>query len=202
VQDVGVSHADAFEPDRWLEDGDTVTVGEQTLQVLHCPGHTPGHVVFLHQAQNVAWVGDVLFQAQLVGPTFQWAITKTWLPVFVANFSLWGITSRLFQDMGLHPPLARSVAAIPLFRIPAMDDMPEDREALLRKEYHSQTARINWHDLQTYYAHGNAISVGSDLNLVEVAVQLGLDNTDQFSSGLQTARSLQCTMIRHWSGTK
>ena len=61
-----------------------------------------------------------------------------------------------------------------------MDEMPEDRETLLRKEYHSQTARINWHDLQTYYAHGNVISVGSELSLVEVAVQLGLDNTDQF----------------------
>lgn len=61
----GFPHADAFEPDRWLEDGDTVTVGEQILQVLHCPGHTPGHVVFLHQAQNVAWVGDVLFQGSI-----------------------------------------------------------------------------------------------------------------------------------------
>ena len=61
-----------------------------------------------------------------------------------------------------------------------MGDMPEDRETLLRQEYHSQTAKINWHDLQTYYAHGNVIAVGSELNLVEVAVQLGLDNTDQF----------------------
>ena len=61
----GFPHADAFEPDRWLEDGDTVTVGEQTLQVLHCPGHTPGHVVFLYQPQNVAWVGDVIFQGSI-----------------------------------------------------------------------------------------------------------------------------------------
>lgn len=61
----GFPHADAFEPDRWLEDGDTVTVGEQTLQVLHCPGHTPGHVVFVYQPQNVAWVGDVIFQGSI-----------------------------------------------------------------------------------------------------------------------------------------
>ena len=61
-----------------------------------------------------------------------------------------------------------------------MADLPEDREALLRKEYLGQTARINWHDLQTYYAHGNVISVGRELDLVEVAVQLGLDNTEQF----------------------
>ncbi|MEP4147102.1 MAG: MBL fold metallo-hydrolase [Halioglobus sp.] len=61
----GFPHADAFEPDRWLEDGDTVTVGEQTLQVLHCPGHTPGHVVFVYEPQNVAWVGDVIFQGSI-----------------------------------------------------------------------------------------------------------------------------------------
>ncbi len=61
----GFPPADAFEPDRWLEEGDTVTVGEQTLQVLHCPGHTPGHVVFYYAPQRVAWVGDVLFQGSI-----------------------------------------------------------------------------------------------------------------------------------------
>ena len=61
-----------------------------------------------------------------------------------------------------------------------MADMPEDRETILRREYHTQTAKINWHDLQTYYAHGSVIAVGSELSLVEVAVQLGLDNAEQF----------------------
>ena len=61
----GFPHADSFVPDRWLEEGDTVTVGEQTLQVDHCPGHTPGHVVFLYEPQKVAWVGDVLFQGSI-----------------------------------------------------------------------------------------------------------------------------------------
>ncbi len=61
----GFPHAEPFVPDRWLEDGDTVTVGEQTLQVIHCPGHTPGHVVFLYEPQKVAWVGDVLFQGSI-----------------------------------------------------------------------------------------------------------------------------------------
>ena len=61
----GFPHADAFEPDRWLEEGDTVTVGEQTLGVYHCPGHTPGHVVFIYSEQKVAWVGDVLFQGSI-----------------------------------------------------------------------------------------------------------------------------------------
>jgi len=57
-----------------------------------------------------------------------------------------------------------------------------DREALLRDEYHQQTARIPWHDLQTYYAGGSVIWVAAGLNLVEVAVQLGMDNTVQFEA--------------------
>ena len=54
-----------FEPDRWLADGDTVTVGNLTLDVRHCPGHTPGHVVFHHPASKLALVGDVLFQGSV-----------------------------------------------------------------------------------------------------------------------------------------
>jgi hydroxyacylglutathione hydrolase len=61
----GFARLDAFEPDRWLEDGDTVSFGEQQLQVLHCPGHTPGHVVFFHAASRLAIVGDVLFQGSI-----------------------------------------------------------------------------------------------------------------------------------------
>lgn len=61
----GFPHADAFAPDRWLVDGDRVTVGEQLLEVLHCPGHTPGHVVFFHRGERLAWVGDVLFQGSI-----------------------------------------------------------------------------------------------------------------------------------------
>jgi len=54
-----------FEPDRWLVDGDQVTVGDLTLDVLHCPGHTPGHVVFHHAPSRLAIVGDVLFQGSV-----------------------------------------------------------------------------------------------------------------------------------------
>ena len=61
----GMPEAPPFEPDRWLEDGEEVTVGEQTLKVFHCPGHTPGHVVFLHEGVRLAWVGDVLFQGSI-----------------------------------------------------------------------------------------------------------------------------------------
>ena len=57
--------AKVFEPTRWLEDGDTVTVGELTLEVIHCPGHTPGHVVFFHRPSSFAFVGDVLFAGSI-----------------------------------------------------------------------------------------------------------------------------------------
>jgi len=55
----------SFEPTRWLQDGDTVTVGELTLDVIHCPGHTPGHVVFFHAPSQLAIVGDVIFQGSI-----------------------------------------------------------------------------------------------------------------------------------------
>lgn len=57
--------AHSFEPDRWLVDGDKVTVGELELDVYHCPGHTPGHVVFHHAPSRFAMVGDVLFQGSI-----------------------------------------------------------------------------------------------------------------------------------------
>jgi hydroxyacylglutathione hydrolase len=57
--------AQSFEPDRWLVNGDTVTVGNLTLDVYHCPGHTPGHVVFHHAPSKLAIVGDVLFQGSI-----------------------------------------------------------------------------------------------------------------------------------------
>ncbi|MGF1682372.1 MBL fold metallo-hydrolase [Photobacterium makurazakiensis] len=58
----GFPMTEAFDPDQWLDEGDTVQVGNQSLAVLHTPGHTPGHVV-LHNAQaKIAFVGDVLFK--------------------------------------------------------------------------------------------------------------------------------------------
>lgn len=61
----GFAPAEAFVPDRWLEHGDTVTVGNLTLNVVHCPGHTPGHVVFFESQSQIAFVGDVLFQGSV-----------------------------------------------------------------------------------------------------------------------------------------
>ncbi len=52
-------------PDRWLNEGDNVALGEHRFDVLHCPGHTPGHVVFVNHATRFALVGDVLFQGSV-----------------------------------------------------------------------------------------------------------------------------------------
>lgn len=61
----GFPAAEGFTPDRWLDDGDTVQIGEQTLAVRHCPGHTPGHVVFHSASARRAFVGDVLFAGSI-----------------------------------------------------------------------------------------------------------------------------------------
>lgn len=61
----GFPRSEPLTPERWLEEGDTVTVGEEVLDVLHCPGHTPGHVVFVSHAANLCIVGDVLFQGSI-----------------------------------------------------------------------------------------------------------------------------------------
>lgn len=60
--------AETFEPDRWLEHGDTVTLGDLTLDVILVPGHTPGHVVFHHAPSRLLIAGDTLF-AGSVGRT-------------------------------------------------------------------------------------------------------------------------------------
>ena len=52
-------------PDRWLQEGDQVALGSHRFDVLHCPGHTPGHVVFVNHAARFALVGDVLFQGSV-----------------------------------------------------------------------------------------------------------------------------------------
>ncbi|TVR99449.1 MAG: MBL fold metallo-hydrolase [Rhodospirillales bacterium] len=61
----GVRSAEAVRPDRWLQAGDTVAFGAITLEVRHCPGHTPGHIIFYHPGSRLALVGDVLFNGSI-----------------------------------------------------------------------------------------------------------------------------------------
>lgn len=97
AQMFGFPHTDAFLPDRWLNDGDTVTVGNATLTVIHTPGHTPGHVVFFHAPSRLALVGDVLFAG---------SIGRTDFPKGDYQTLIASIKQRLF-------PLGDDVAFIP-----------------------------------------------------------------------------------------
>lgn len=61
----GVEGGKPFKPTRWLDQGDTVTVGNLTFEVRFCPGHTPGHIIFFEPVSRIAFVGDVLFQGSV-----------------------------------------------------------------------------------------------------------------------------------------
>ena len=61
----GLSGLENVLPDRWLEEGETLSVGPLRFDVLHCPGHTPGHVVFVEKVRRFAILGDVLFRGSV-----------------------------------------------------------------------------------------------------------------------------------------
>jgi hydroxyacylglutathione hydrolase len=61
----GIQGAANVVPDRWLEEGDQVEIGELTFGVLHCPGHSPGSITLINPAQRLAIVGDVLFAGSI-----------------------------------------------------------------------------------------------------------------------------------------
>ncbi len=61
----GFPLTEAFEPHQWLNEGDKVSFGSQTLDVIHTPGHTPGHVVLYSEEARLAFVGDVLFNGSV-----------------------------------------------------------------------------------------------------------------------------------------
>ena len=63
--DWGMGGARSFTPDRWLHDGDVVELGDTRFEVIHCPGHTPGHVILFHREARFAQVGDVLFRGSI-----------------------------------------------------------------------------------------------------------------------------------------
>ncbi|GGB50791.1 MBL fold metallo-hydrolase [Shewanella inventionis] len=96
-QNFGFPRAEAFEPSKYLNDGDEVSVGEQKISVLHCPGHTPGHIVFFHAPSALAWVGDVLFRG---------SIGRTDFPQSNHQDLLHSITTKLW-------PLGHNVSFIP-----------------------------------------------------------------------------------------
>jgi glyoxylase-like metal-dependent hydrolase (beta-lactamase superfamily II) len=93
----GMSAVAGFTPSRWLAGGDSVRVGEESLQVIHAPGHTPGHVIYFHAGARLALVGDVLFAG---------SIGRTDFPRGNHQTLIHAIRERLF-------PLGDDVAFIP-----------------------------------------------------------------------------------------
>jgi hydroxyacylglutathione hydrolase len=65
AKNYGFAGAENCQPDQWLAGGETVDIGNEQLRVLHCPGHTPGHLVFYHQPSGLAFVGDVIFKGSI-----------------------------------------------------------------------------------------------------------------------------------------
>lgn len=96
-QRYGMPEARTFTPDRWLDDGEVVALGETAFEVLHCPGHTPGHVVFFHRQSRFAQVGDVLFQG---------SVGRTDFPLGDHNQLIASITGKLW-------PLGDDVRFVP-----------------------------------------------------------------------------------------
>ncbi len=79
MKDFGARHSfscRSYIPSRWLEHGDEIRFGSQVLEVLHCPGHTPGHVAYFHRSSGWAFVGDILFK----GAIGQWDLPDGNLP--------------------------------------------------------------------------------------------------------------------------
>ena len=96
-QNFGFPHCEPFEPTQYLAHGDVVCVGDVTLQVLHCPGHTPGHIVLFDPKTKIAFVGDVLFRG---------SIGRTDFPNSNHQDLLHSITSQLW-------PLGKDVQFVP-----------------------------------------------------------------------------------------
>jgi hydroxyacylglutathione hydrolase len=61
----GMTGVRDFAPDRWLNEGDQVSIGELSFDILHCPGHSPGSVVYFNKEMRFAHVGDVLFSGSV-----------------------------------------------------------------------------------------------------------------------------------------
>ena len=71
----GLSGARNVRPDRWLAEGETLSLGEHRFEIRHCPGHTPGHIVFVSPDRGVAILGDVLFEGSVGRTDFPYGDT-------------------------------------------------------------------------------------------------------------------------------
>lgn len=109
----GFPPAESFTPKRWLGDGDTVQVGDETLAVYHTPGHTPGHVIFHAPAQQLAFVGDVLFAGSIGRTDFPRGNHQQLIDSIVTKLWPLGDATRFVPGHGPESTFARERASNP-----------------------------------------------------------------------------------------
>jgi len=114
----GFPPAGHFTPTRWLADGDTVQIGRCTLHVRHCPGHTPGHVVFHSPEAQRVFVGDVLFAGSIGRTDFPQGNHAQLIASIRERLWPWGTTQSSSRGMGRRARWARSGVSTPTSRRP------------------------------------------------------------------------------------
>ncbi len=116
----GFPLTEAFEPNQWLEEGDTVSFGNQVFDVLHTPGHSPGHVSFINQEARLAFVGDVLFNGGVGRTDFPKGDFDTLINVIKTKFWPLGEDMKFVPGHGPESTFGRERASNPY----VADQMP------------------------------------------------------------------------------
>jgi glyoxylase-like metal-dependent hydrolase (beta-lactamase superfamily II) len=109
----GFSGAKNCKPDQWLNNNDTLIIGNETLTVYHCPGHTPGHVVFYHAESQLAFVGDVLFKGGIGRTDFPQGDSKMLIQSIVTQLWPLGGETRFISGHGAMSTFASERASNP-----------------------------------------------------------------------------------------
>ncbi|KKW67173.1 hypothetical protein AAV94_12350 [Lampropedia cohaerens] len=109
----GFPLAQSFTPSRWLDDGDAVQIGNETLNVYHTPGHTPGHVIFHSSAASLAFVGDVLFAGSIGRTDFPRGDHQQLIDSIITKLWPLGGATRFVPGHGPESTFARERASNP-----------------------------------------------------------------------------------------
>jgi glyoxylase-like metal-dependent hydrolase (beta-lactamase superfamily II) len=112
----GLEGLDNATPDRWLEEGDVLTLGDHRFDVLHCPGHTPGHVVFVETAARFAQLGDVLFAGSVGRTDFPYGSSATLIASIQQKVLPLGDDIRFICGHGPGSTIGRERATNPFLR--------------------------------------------------------------------------------------
>ena len=124
----GMPNARSFTPTRWLNDGDVVKLGETEWEVYHCPGHTPGHVIFFNREARFAQVGDVLFKGSVGRTDFPQSDHNALLESIVTKLWPLGNDVTFIPGHGPHSTLGHERATNPFVSDQALRGTPIARD--------------------------------------------------------------------------